>query len=93
MAGSYVRLYMLVLTSIYDRVCRSWHYNQAFGSFWLRLDEISAVRFDLDQIHSGTGSPKLCWVYMVLVLPWNGTVPNGITFTSEPVSCQMGELI
>ena len=32
----------------------------------LRLHETKAVRFDLDRIRSGTGSPELCcWIYVV----------------------------
>ena len=39
------------------------------------------------------GSPGLCWVYTVVVLPWNGTVPNWITFISETIWYQIGEPI
>ena len=41
-----------------------------------RLHEISAVRFDLNRIHSGTDSPELCWVYTGPVPHWNCTVSN-----------------
>ena len=36
-------------------------------------------------IGSGTGSPELCWIHMGTVPPWKGTVPNWITFESEPI--------
>ena len=38
--------------------------------FILLLYEISAFRFHLDRIHSGTREPKFCWVYMGTVAPW-----------------------
>ena len=41
------------------------------------------ARFHLDRIHSGIGSPELCWAYKGTVPLWNDTVPNWITFTSE----------
>ena len=50
--------------------------------FRLHLHKISAVRFHLDWIPSGTGSPYLFWVYAGPVPPWKGTVPNWITFPS-----------
>ena len=48
----------------------------------VKLHEISAVQFHLDWIHSSTGSPERCWVYMGTIPPWNSTVPNWITFIS-----------
>ena len=39
------------------------------------------------------GSSGLCWVYTVVVLRWNGTVQNWITFISETIWYQIGEPI
>ena len=57
----------------------------------LRLREIIAVRLHLDQIHSGTGLLKTCYIYMGIVPPCNGIVPNWISFTSEPIWFRIGE--
>ena len=37
-------------------------------TFRLRLQEINAVRFHFDQIHSGTGSPELYRPFWILYL-------------------------
>ena len=59
----------------------------------LYLHEISTVRLQLDRIHSGTGSPELCWVCTVSVSPGSDPVPNWISFTGESIWYRIGELI